>query len=38
MLDVVDKLEEVIEYVRNTYGINSRERIIDVIENLLKEI
>lgn len=38
MLDVVDKLEEVIEYVRNTYGINSCERIIDVIEDLLKEI
>lgn len=38
MLDVIDKLEEVIEYVRNAYGINSRERIVDVIENLLKEI
>ena len=38
MLDVIDKLEEVIEYVRNTYVINTRERIIDVIEDLLKEI
>lgn len=38
MLDVIDKLEEVIEYIRNTYGINSRERIVDVIEDLLKEI
>lgn len=38
MLDVIDKLEEVIEYVRNTYGINSRERIVDIIEDLLKEI
>lgn len=38
MLDVIDKLEEVIEYVRNTYDINTRERIIDVIEDLLKEI
>lgn len=38
MLDVIDKLEEVIEYVRNNYGINSRERIVDVIEDLLKEI
>lgn len=38
MLDAIDKLEEVIEYVRNTYGINSRERIVDVIEDLLKEI
>ena len=38
MLDVIDKLEEVIEYVRNTYGINTSERIIDVIEDLLKEI
>ena len=37
MLDVIDKLEELIKYVRNTYGINTRESIIDVIEDLLKE-
>lgn len=38
MFDVIDKLEEVIEYIRDTYGINDRDRIIDIIEDLLKEI
>lgn len=38
MFDVIDKLEEIIEYIRDTYGINDRDRIIDIIENLLKEI
>lgn len=34
MFDVIDKLEEIIEYIRDTYGINDR----DIIEDLLKEI
>lgn len=38
MFDVIDKLEEIIEYIRNTRGINSRDRIIDVIQDLLNEI
>ena len=38
MFDVIDKLEELIKYIRDTRGINNRERIIDVIEDLLKEI
>lgn len=38
MFYVMDKLEEVIEYIRDTYGINDRDRIIDIIEDLLKEI
>lgn len=38
MFDVIDKLEELIKYIRNTRGINNRDRIIDIIEDLLKEI
>lgn len=38
MFDVIDKLEELIKYIRNTRGINDRDRIIDIIEDLLKEI
>ena len=38
MFDVIDKLEEIIEYIRDIYGINDRGRIIDIIEDLLKEI
>lgn len=38
MFDVIDKLEEVIEYIRDTRSINDRDRIIDIIEDLLKEI
>lgn len=38
MFDVIDKLEELIKYIRDTRGINNRDRIIDIIENLLKEI
>lgn len=38
MFDVIDKLEEVIEYIRDIRGINDRDRIIDIIEDLLKEI
>lgn len=38
MFDVIDKLEEVIEYIRDTRAINDRDRIIDIIEDLLKEI
>jgi hypothetical protein len=38
MFDVIDKLEELIKYIRDTRGINNRDRIIDIIEDLLKEI
>lgn len=38
MFDVIDKLEELIKYIRKTRGINDRDRIIDIIEDLLKEI
>ena len=38
MFDVIDKLEEVIKYIRDTRVINDRDRIIDIIEDLLKEI
>lgn len=38
MFDVIDKLEEIIEYIRDTYGINDHDRIIDIIKDLLKEI
>ena len=38
MFDVIDKLEEVIEYIRGTRGINDRYRIIDIIQDLLNEI
>lgn len=38
MFDVIDKLEELIKYIRDTRGINNRDCIIDIIEDLLKEI
>ena len=38
MFDVIDKLEEVIEYIRDTRGINDRDHIIDIIQDLLNEI
>ena len=38
MFDVIDKLEELIKYIRDTRGINNRDRIIDIIEDVLKEI
>lgn len=38
MFDIIDKLEELIKYIRDTRGINNRDRIIDIIEDLLKEI
>lgn len=38
MFDVIDKLEELIKYIRDTRDINDRDRIIDIIEDLLKEI
>ena len=38
MFDVIDKLEELIKYIRDTRGINDRDRIIDIIEDLSKEI
>lgn len=37
MFDVIDKLEELIKYIRDTYGINDRDRIIDIIQDLLNE-
>lgn len=38
MFDVIDKLEEIIEYIHDTRGINDRDRIIDIIQDLLNEI
>lgn len=38
MFDVIDKLEELIKYIRETRGINDRDRIINIIEDLLNEI
>lgn len=38
MFDVIDKLEELIKYIRETHGINDRDRIIDIIQDLLNEI
>lgn len=38
MFDVIDKLEELIKYIRDTRGINYRDRIIDIIQDLLNEI
>lgn len=38
MFDVIDKLEELIKCIRDTRVINDRDRIIDIIEDLLKEI
>jgi hypothetical protein len=38
MFDVIDKLEELIKYIRDTRGINDRDRIIDIIQDSLNEI
>lgn len=38
MFDVIDKLEELIKYIRDTRGINDSDRIIDIIQDLLNEI
>lgn len=38
MFDVIDKLEELIKYIREIRGINDRDRIIDIIQDLLNEI
>ena len=35
MFDVEDKLEVLIKYVRETRGINDRDRVIDIIKDLL---
>lgn len=38
MFDVIDKLEELIKYIRETRGINDRDCIINIIQDLLNEI
>ena len=38
MFDAIDKLEELIKYIREIRGINDRDRIIDIIQDLLNEI
>lgn len=35
MFDVEDKLEAIIKYIIETRGINDRNRIIDIIKDLL---
>lgn len=35
MFDVEDKLEALIKYIRESRGINDRDRIIDIIKELL---
>lgn len=35
MFDVEDKLEAIIKYIRETREINDRDRIIDIIKDLL---
>lgn len=35
MFDVEDKLEDIIKYIRESRGINDRDRIIDIIKDLL---
>lgn len=35
MFDVEDKLEAIIKYIREIRGINDRDRIIDIIKDLL---
>lgn len=35
MFDVEDKLEAIIKYIRETRRINDRDRIIDIIKDLL---
>jgi hypothetical protein len=38
MFDVEDKLESIIKYIRESRGINDRDRIIDIIKDLLNTI
>lgn len=35
MFDVENKLEDIIKYIRESRGINDRDRIIDIIKDLL---
>lgn len=35
MFDVEDKLEALIKYVRETRGVNDRDKVIDIIKDLL---
>lgn len=35
MFDVEDKLECIIKYIRESRGINDRDKIIDIIKDLL---
>lgn len=35
MFDVEDKLEAIIKYIREARGINDRDKIIDIIKDLL---
>lgn len=35
MFDVEDKLEDIIKYIKETRGINDKDRIIDIIKDLL---
>lgn len=35
MFDVEDKLESIIKYIRESRAINDRDRIIDIIKDLL---
>lgn len=35
MFDIEDKLEGIIKYIRESRGINDRDRIIDIIKDLL---
>lgn len=35
MFDVEDKLEAVIKYIKETRGINDRDKAIDIIKDLL---
>ena len=38
MFDVEDKLEDIIKSIRESRGINDRDRIIDIIKDLLNTI
>lgn len=35
MFDVEDKLEALIKYIRETRGINDRDKVIEIIKDLL---
>lgn len=35
MFDVEDKLEAIIKYIRETRGINDRDKVIEIIKDLL---